>query len=218
MEMKDAKKRNDLFFNVFVFLHDCSVLDHCALKSTGLLYHINRGKHSKNVYNRWEILADGAGLDVDGLAALDGDHLHEAAARSDVEELEGIPVGQLLLELLLVVELREVLSGVTAVAVEDDEEVLALGDASELVLAGILIRLCVIDRRILGNLAEAVPVIDFLRAERIVVEILANQPDIGLLVVELVLGGCEVPADATGRPFFWSYSTLALPTNLGSSS
>lgn len=147
MEMKDAKKRNDLFFNVFVFLHDCSVLDHCALKSTGLLYHINRGKHSKNVYNRWEILADGAGLDVDGLAALDGDHLHEAAARSDVEELEGIPVGQLLLELLLVVELREVLSGVTAVAVEDDEEVLALGDASELVLAGILIRLCVIDRR-----------------------------------------------------------------------
>ena len=69
----------------------------------------------------------------------------------------------------------------------------------ELVFAGLLVGRRMVDRRIGRNLPEVVPVIDFLVAEFIVGEVLANQPDIGLFVVELVLGRSEVPADATSR-------------------
>ena len=135
----------------------------------------------------------------DCLISFDRDHLYEAAARSDIEKLEGLPVGQLLAQLLLVVKLGEVLRGIAAIAVEDDEEIRSFGDVVKFVLAGLLIRLSMVDRRIGGNLPEAVPVVNLLVAELIVGEIPADQPDVGFLVVELVLGRCEVPANAACR-------------------
>lgn len=144
-------------------------------------------------------LSKSAGLDVDLFTGFDRNHLHEAAARADIEELKRIPVGQFFHELLLVAELGDVLCRITAVAVEDDKEIRPFGDILKGVLTGFFVCQSMIDRGVLRNLIIAIPVIELFLRELVIGEILTDEPDIGLLVMKFMLRCGQIPADTAGR-------------------
>ena len=142
--------------------------------------------------------SENARLDLERLARLQDGLLHEAAARTDEVHLEFLDTRQAREKLLLGIEFREVLRGVAAVAVDDDEEIRTCRQSLESILA-FLVRLRVVDGCACRRFTRAVPSFGGLIAELLDIIARSDEPDIGWLVVEFVPGGRKIPADAARR-------------------